>query len=378
MGRLLGIGGAAGGAAAADGATAGAAGAAGEGVAAGGGLASTLGIAGLAAYGGLQVAKAAGLPDVDRKKAAQDIRKGNWWTASAEMNPLDLMRSLIARSEGRTNEQIAAALAKGANPLETAARAQGKASQALVDAAKDLADAVSTSADAAGTSAVSGPAPGSVTAGNTKSAVAALMKMGWSREQASGLAANLAIESGLRPNIAGDNGAAYGIGQWHADRQAEFKRVFGHDIRGSTLEEQLAFVNYELTRGREQAAGRALRQARTAGEAGAIVSAKYERPLNVDKEMAKRSAAASTLYASLGAGGAMSTSLPTPAPMMAAAYQASAGGASAVNSNNRVQTHIGTVNVYGQNTADGHAVAAGMRDELNQNGLIAQGAWGMT
>ncbi|WP_233874033.1 phage tail tip lysozyme [Paraburkholderia adhaesiva] len=365
----------------------------GFGGAAGGGLASTLGIAGLAAVGGLQVAKAAGLPDVDRRKAAEDIRKGNWWTASAEMNPLDLMRSLTARSEGRTNEQIAEAIAKGANPLETAARAQDKAaqsqldgaraaSQALVDAAKDLANAVSTGAGAAelpaGSGAAPGPAPGSVVTGSAKSAAAAFMKMGWSREQAAGIAANLNIESGLRPNIVGDNGAAYGIGQWHADRQAGFRRVFGHDIRGSSLDEQLAFVNYELTRGREQAAGRALRGARSAGEAGAIVSAKYERPLHVEKETAKRSAAASALYASLPGGAAAgSAAPPAAAPMMTAAYQAGAG-ASMVNSHNRTDTHIGTVNVYGSDTSDGHAVVADMRDELSQNGLIAGAAYGMS
>jgi hypothetical protein len=36
------------------------------------------------------------------------------------------------------------------------------------------------------------------------------------------------------------------------------------------------------------------------------------------------------------------------------------------------------VEVYGADTADGQAVVTGMRDELNQNGLIAQGTWGMT
>ncbi len=113
--------------------------------------------------------------------------------------------------------------------------------------------------------------------------------------------------------------------------------MFGRDIRGSSLEEQLQFVHYELTRGREQAAGRALRQARTAGEAGAIVSSKYERPLRVELEMAKRSAATTALYGSLGSEGtAVPTGVLTPAPMMAAAYEASAGGSSAVNSHNRV------------------------------------------
>jgi hypothetical protein len=107
------------------------------------------------------------------------------------------------------------------------------------------------------------------------------------------------------------------------------KRAFGHDIRGSTLEEQLQFVHFE-SRGCEQAAGRPCAK-----------RARREKP------------------------------------MTAAAYQASAGASFAVNSHKRVQTHIGAVNAYGTDTADGSAVAAGMRDELNQNGLIAQSAWGM-
>ncbi|KDR34532.1 hypothetical protein BG57_05850 [Caballeronia grimmiae] len=143
------------------------------------------------------------------------------------------------------------------------------------------------------------------------------------------------------------------------------------------MAEQLHFVNYELTRGRgrEQAAGRALRQAKSAGEAGAIVSAKYERPLKVQEEMAKRPTAATALYGSPGPDYPASSA----APIMAAAYQANAGGSSSVsNSHNRVETHIGTVNVYGAGTGDGHAVVAGMRDELSSNGLIARATWGMT
>lgn len=347
-------------------------------------MTSTLGLAGGLSWLGLQGAKAAGLPDVNRKTGIDDVRQGRWLAASTHLSAGDFLRAMTAKASGQSNAQIAAALASGtnstgsANDLNEAAQSQRDASKALVDAAKDLANAVSTSASAAelpvGKAAL-GPMPGTVSSGNAKSAAAAFMKMGWSREQAAGLAANLAVESGLRPNAVGDNGAAYGIAQWHPDRQAEFKRVFGHDIRRSSLDEQLQFVHHELTRGREQAAGRALRQARSAGEAGAIVSSKYERPLRVDQEMAKRSAAATTLYVSLGSEG---SGVPTATPMMAAAYQASAGGASAVNSHNRVQTHIGTVNVYGADANDGHAVVTGMRDELNQNGLIAQGAWGMT
>ncbi|WP_230963635.1 phage tail tip lysozyme, partial [Burkholderia territorii] len=243
---------------------------------------------------------------------------------------------------------------------------QRDASKALTDAAKDLASAMSTNASAAEMPPSSPVAPG-----KAKDAAAAFMRMGWSKEQAAGLAANLNVESGLRPDIVGDNGAAYGIGQWHADRQAEFRRVFGHDIRGSSLDEQLQFVHYELTRGREQAAGRALRRATTAGEAGAIVSSKYERPLKVQEEMVKRSEAASALYGSLG------TALPSVGPAMAAAQQSAAGN-SAVNSHNRSEVHVGQITVVSPDTSNGAKVGQDLRHDLSQHGLIAGAAYGMT
>jgi hypothetical protein len=39
--------------------------------------------------------------------------------------------------------------------------------------------------------------------------------LGWNPAQAAGLAANVRAESGFNPNAVGDNGAAYGIAQWH-------------------------------------------------------------------------------------------------------------------------------------------------------------------
>ncbi len=123
-------------------------------------------------------------------------------------------------------------------------------------------------------------------------AVSFFQKQGWSREQAIGIAANLASESRFNPNSVGDGGQAYGIAQWHPDRQAAFARWAGKDIRDSTLEEQLAFVNYELTQGNEQGAGRALRGARTARESGSIVSRMYERPGDVFGQAGRRGALA--------------------------------------------------------------------------------------
>lgn len=133
-----------------------------------------------------------------------------------------------------------------------------------------------------------------------RAAVARFMAMGWSKEQASGLVANLWTESLLNPNAVGDNGHAYGIGQWHEDRQEAFKKLFGIDIRKSTLDQQLQFANYELTQGNEQGAGKRLRATTNALDAGAVVSRYYERPADTEGEAQKRAGRAADLYAAVG------------------------------------------------------------------------------
>lgn len=114
------------------------------------------------------------------------------------------------------------------------------------------------------------------------------MGLGWSKEQAAGIVANLQHESGMKANAVGDGGKAYGIAQWHPDRQANFAKWAGKDIRDSTAQEQMAFVNYELTQGAERKAGSLLRASTNARQAGEIVSKHYERPLHQADEMAKR------------------------------------------------------------------------------------------
>lgn len=111
-----------------------------------------------------------------------------------------------------------------------------------------------------------------------KAAMDYFKKQGWSREQSAGILGNLMAESGrdLRTNAVGDGGKAFGIAQWHPDRQAKFKEVFGKDIRQSTLEEQLAFVNWEL-KNTERRAGGVLSQARSGAQAAAMVDKFYER-----------------------------------------------------------------------------------------------------
>lgn len=131
---------------------------------------------------------------------------------------------------------------------------------------------------------------------SARQAVAYFVSQGWTTAQAAGIAANLQAESGFRVDAVGDGGQAYGIAQWHPPRQADFARAMGKDIRGSTLDEQLAFVQWELTN-TEKRAGDKLAACLTANEAGACVSRFYERPEDADGEAMKRAALAAKIAA---------------------------------------------------------------------------------
>lgn len=121
-----------------------------------------------------------------------------------------------------------------------------------------------------------------------RQAIDYFVSQGWTREQAAGLVARVARESSFNPAAQGDytggrgnHATAYGILQWHKDRQEAFKRWSGHDIKGSSLGEQLAFMQYELTQGAEQAAGRRLRAQTGAYGSGGVASRYFARPKDV-------------------------------------------------------------------------------------------------
>jgi hypothetical protein len=122
-----------------------------------------------------------------------------------------------------------------------------------------------------------------------------LQTYGWSKPQAAGIAANIISESQLNPAAVGDHGTAYGLAQWHPDRQAEFKKHFGKDIKGSSVKEQLDFLNYEMLEGKFKDVGAQLRRQTSASASGALVSEKYEIPFARDAEAARRGILATTL-----------------------------------------------------------------------------------
>jgi hypothetical protein len=53
---------------------------------------------------GLTVAKAAGLPDVDKEKGADDVKNGRWWAASAHLNPVDFGAAVWRHMTGKDQD----------------------------------------------------------------------------------------------------------------------------------------------------------------------------------------------------------------------------------------------------------------------------------
>ena len=121
--------------------------------------------------------------------------------------------------------------------------------------------------------------------GNPKIAMEYFLDQGWTPEQAAGLVANLQAESYDRIDPAAFNAKeqAYGIAQWRGPRKRDFEREMGRPIKGSSLDDQLKFVQWELNN-TEKRAGRRLKQATTAAEAAAIVDEFYERSAGIHRQ----------------------------------------------------------------------------------------------
>jgi uncharacterized protein (TIGR02594 family) len=133
------------------------------------------------------------------------------------------------------------------------------------------------------------------------------VQSGWTPAQAAGLVANIEAESSFRANAIGDGGSAHGICQWHHERFDKFPICFpGRTIDGSTFDEQLQFVNFELLDPRsgndgnlptEHRAAERLRAAQDARTAGGVVSQFYERPGDVQGNIALRGRRAEKWFA---------------------------------------------------------------------------------
>jgi hypothetical protein len=225
--------------------------------------------------------------------------------------PIDYLAGLIRTIAALLNGDLPAAFANAARANRQAANDMIAAWTAVRHFMGDFKDGLAgnpntptqgtgTSSQARARALAGGGANDNTPAGRSAvaQAMAYFMRQGWTREQAAGIVANLNAESGIKANgPPGDGGGARGVAQWHADRQADFRAFAGKDLSQANLAEQLAFVNYELTRGRYAAAGRALRSATSARTAGAVVSSRYERPGDVRGEMMRRGSSAEAILA---------------------------------------------------------------------------------
>lgn len=199
--------------------------------------------------------------------------------------------------------------------------------------------------------------PAQQTGNKEQDALSYFQSQGWTREQAAGIVANIKRESAFNPSAVGDSGKAYGIAQWHPDRQAEFEKKFGKSIKGSTFEDQLAFIQYELTQGKEKRAGEILRQTQTAPQAAAAGSKYYLRPADVEGEQVKRGQMAQSILG--GVPGASQA-----AAGAGAGQVAQSNTTNNVAGNRSVETHIGEVKVYSAAT-DANGVAKDMGKSLD-------------
>lgn len=111
---------------------------------------------------------------------------------------------------------------------------------------------------------------------NTQIALDFFETKGYSKHHSAAIVGNLLCESSLNIKAIGDGGKAYGIAQWHPNRQKMFKKVIGKDIRHSNLKDQLEFVHWEL-HNTESKAGGIFKTAKNVWEAASLFDRHYER-----------------------------------------------------------------------------------------------------
>jgi hypothetical protein len=141
--------------------------------------------------------------------------------------------------------------------------------------------------DAWGEDPVVGGVPGNNGKNKASQAIDFFVSKGYSADEAKAITANLQGESSFDEKAVGDGGKAYGLAQWHPDRQAQFRKLFNKDIRAATFQEQLEFVDWEL-RNTHQKALREMRKARTLGDKTGAITRHYEIPADITGASAKR------------------------------------------------------------------------------------------
>lgn len=180
--------------------------------------------------------------------------------------------------------------------------------------------------------------------GNAAQALSILQGMGFSKNAALGIVGNIGQESRFDPGARGDNGKAFGIGQWHQDRVMSILRQTGIDVRTAPFADQVKAYGMELQSGADAGARHAGsilgRNGISVLDATRAVRQYYERPANRDgMEDYKRYQLA----------------------------QAAAGTTSATaQNNNHTEIHVGSVTVHAPAGSDPHQFAKDFHKELGK------------
>ncbi len=193
------------------------------------------------------------------------------------------------------------------------------------------------------------------------SIVGKLVKMGWTPAQAAGIAGSLQQESaGFDPSAKNEDSGMYGIAQWDTTRRKKFSEIIGKPIEGSSLDEQLRFMNWELNNS-HKSAGDKIRASKTAEEAAQIHSDKYEKASKTGKWAAndeqRRKNAANYLSSYNSANAKNSSQIPMSMQPL---------GSSSANKNTSVETNINSI-VINTKATDANGISAEIGGALQKN-----------
>lgn len=97
----------------------------------------------------------------------------------------------------------------------------------------------------------------------------AFLRAGFSPVLTAAILGNMQQESHFNPGAVGDGGHARGVMQWHEDRQAKFRKLFGVDVSKATPEQVAEFVKWEMDHYIKKSSRAAIMGAAATGDAGA-------------------------------------------------------------------------------------------------------------
>lgn len=208
-------------------------------------------------------------------------------------------------------------------------------------------------------------------------AVKRLMDKGWTKEQASGMVGSLMQESStLNENETNKQSGAYGVAQWlDKSRIAAFEKFAGRPLKGSSFDQQLDFMNYELTEGSYKKAGNAIKGAQSVGEAAELHRKLYEIPGEQEANDVKRRANGEKVY------GAVNDAVAPPvAAVDSRSYAKSFSPVAAAGVRGNVNTNDVTINgdiTVHTKATDAAGVADGLRLAIQERLMPSQSNTGL-